>query len=99
MIENKENPSVELPNNYITDCLVKYTIGGITVTSYEHHPGFTAMRKELAKYGFIEIPAYPCWNGDRVTKRFVFNNYQLEPGDKFYCAAAWSNHFNFWNFN
>lgn len=92
-----ENPKVNIPNELVTDCLISYDmtdIIGYGATASTDHPAFTEVRKILAKNGYISIPEYSCWNGDRVTKRFRFNDVQLEVGDKFYCAAAWKNRLN-----
>lgn len=85
-----ENPEVTIPEHLVIDCLVKYSIGGYSTASHTDHPAFAELRRVLSDRGYIEIPPYACWNGDRVIKRFRFNGFQLEPGDKFYCAAAWS---------
>lgn len=87
-----ENPLVTIPDELITDCLIRYTFEGYynVVAAHRDHPAFDEVRKMLAARGYIGIPDYPCWNGDRVTKRFRFNNIQLEVGDTFYCAAAWA---------
>lgn len=91
-----ENPRVDIPEHLVTDCLIRYDFEGHygVTASYEDHPAFAEVRRLLKSRGFIEIPAYPCWNGDRVLKRFQFNGVQLEVGDTFYCAAAWDTHFN-----
>lgn len=84
-----ENPEVSIPEELVTDCLVKYSIDDYGITGSADHPAFAELRKILAGRGYIEIPPYACWNGDRVLKRFRFIGFQLEPGNKFYCAAAW----------
>lgn len=87
-----ENPRVDIPEHLVTDCLIRYDFEGHygVTAAQEDHPAFAEVRRLLKSRGFIEIPEYPCWNGDRVLKRFQFNGTQLEIGDKFYCAAAWS---------
>lgn len=85
-----ENPEVTIPDNLVTDCIIKYSIGDYGMTSNADHPAFAELRRVLASRGYIKIPEYACWNGDRVCKRFTFNGFQLEPGDTFYCAGAWS---------
>lgn len=87
-----ENPLVTIPEELVTDCLIRYEFEGYygVTASSKDHPAFDELRRVLAVRGFIEIPEYACWNGDRVTKRFRFNGIQLEVGDTFYCAAAWS---------
>jgi hypothetical protein len=85
-----ENPEVIIPDELVTDCLVKYTIGEYGITGHEDHPAFAELRKVLSSRGYIEIPPYACVNGDRVLKRFRFNGFQLEPGNTFYSAGAWA---------
>lgn len=90
----KDNPSVNIPDELVVGCLVTYDmtdIIGYASTSCEDHPAFAKVRKILSATGYIEIPSYPCVNGDRVLKRFKFNGFQLEPGEKFVCASAWDN--------
>lgn len=87
-----KNPIVTIPLDYLVSCNISYTIEGrygVLAASVDH-PAFDELRKGLAAAKLIKIPAYPCWNGDRVTKRFQFNGMQLEVGDKFYCAGAWN---------
>lgn len=90
-----ENPLVTIPEELVTDCLIRYTFEGYydVAAAHQDHPAFAELRKMLAYRDYIELPEYPCWNGDRVTKRFRFNDIQLEVGDTFYCAAAWSTQF------
>ncbi len=87
-----ENPRVDIPENLVTDCLIRYDFEGHygVTAAHKDHPAFAEVRNLLKSRGYIEIPPYPCWNGDRVLKRFRFNDFQLEPGDTFYCAAAWA---------
>lgn len=91
-----ENPRVDIPEHLVTDCLIRYDFEGHygVTAAHKDHPAFAEVRRLLKSRGFIEIPAYPCWNGDRVLKRFQFNGIQLEPGDTFYCAGAWATRFN-----
>ena len=88
-----ENPRVDIPEHLVTDCLIRYQFEGHygVTAAQEDHPAFAEVRRLLKSRGFIEIPAYPCWNGDRVLRRFQFNGMQLEVGETFYCAAAWNN--------
>lgn len=85
-----ENPEVTIPDELVTDCLVKYKIGDYGTTSFHDHPAFAELRKVLIVRGYVEVTGYPCVNGDRVAKRFIFNGFQLEVGDTFYCAGAWN---------
>lgn len=87
-----ENPQVTMPEEFITDCSIRYTFEGFydVIAAHADHPCFAELRRMLEARGYIEIPPYACWNGDRVLKRFRFNDFQLEPGDTFYCAAAWA---------
>lgn len=89
-----ENPEVTIPESLVTDCLIKYTIDDYGMTSNADHPAFAELRRVLKGRGYIEIPEYACWNGDRVLKRFRFNGFQLEIGDTFYCAGAWATRIN-----
>lgn len=90
-LEPKEvdNPEVTIPEELVTDCLVKYKIDDYGMTSHRDHPAFAELRKVLNGQGYIEMVTN-CVNGDRVTKRFIFNDFQLEVGDRFYCAGAWN---------
>ena len=87
-----ENPRVDIPEHLVTDCLIRYDFEGHygVTAAHKDHPAFTEVRNLLKARGFISIPDYPCWNGDVVLKRFIFNGIQLEIGDTFYCAAAWA---------
>lgn len=89
-----ENPEVTIPEELVTACLVRYTIGDYGMTASKDSPAFSELRKVLASRGYIEIPEYACVNGDSVAKRFIFNGLQLEVGDTFYSAAAWSVRFS-----
>lgn len=88
--KNVENPQVSIPDELVTDCIVKYNIDDYGTITNKDHPAFAELRKILSARGYIDIPPYACWNGDRVLKRFRFNGFQLELGDTFYCASAWS---------
>ncbi len=92
-----ENPRVDIPENLVTDCLIRYDFEGHygVTAAHKDHPAFAEVRNLLKSRGYIEIPPYPCWNGDQVLKRFRFNGFQLEVGDTFYCAAAWSSRLKF----
>ena len=87
-----ENPKVEIPDELVTDCLIRYKFEGHygVIASHKDHPAFDEVRRLLKARGYIDIPEYACWNGDRVIKRFQFNGFQLEVGDTFYCAGAWA---------
>lgn len=83
------NPSITIPDELVTDCLIKYSIDDYGITASKDHPAFEELRRVLHARGYISIPDYPCVNGDKVLKRFVFNGFQLEVGDRFYSAGAW----------
>lgn len=85
-----ENPSIFIPEDMVTDLHMAYTWEGSynLVAASEDHPAFARVRKMLEAQGFISIWKEVC-NGDRVLKRFRFNGFQLEVGDKFLSAAAW----------
>lgn len=91
-----ENPQVTMPEEFITDCLIRFTFEGFydVVAAHADHPCFARLRETLAHREFISIDR-TSWNGDRVLKRFRFNGFQLEVGDKFFCAAAWSSRIKF----
>jgi hypothetical protein len=90
-----DNPAVTIPDELLTDCPIQYSIEGLYATlSHVDHPAFAKLRSHLKNTGLIEIPEYPCWNGDRVLKSFRFNGLQLNPGETFYCAAAWRARFD-----
>lgn len=88
-----ENPSINIPEELVCTCNISYDWEDeySVVASSADHPAFNEVRQLLAKRGYIEIPKYACVNGDIVLKRFIFNGFQLEPFDTFYCAAAWAN--------
>lgn len=88
--KTSENPEVSIPEHLVTSCTISYAIDDYGLTGNTDHPAFAELRKVLSARGYIEIPPYACWNGDRVLKRFRFNGFQLEPGDKFFCAGAWA---------
>ena len=91
-VAEPENPAVTMPDELVTDCRISYTFEGYygATAGSEDHPAFAKVRRLLAARGYIEIPAYTCWNGDRVLKRFRLNNFQLEPGDTFFSSGAWA---------
>ena len=70
-----ENPEVKIPEALVTDCLIKYTIDDYGITGNKDHPAFAELRQVLKARGYISIPEYACWNGDRVLKRFRFNGF------------------------
>lgn len=92
-----ENPKVVIPDELVTDCLIRYEFEGHygVIAAHKDHPAFDEVRRLLKHRGYIEIPEYACWNGDRVLKRFQFNGFQLEVGDTFYSAAAWASKISF----
>ncbi len=95
--QEPENPLVTIPEELVTDCLIRYEFEGYygVIASHKDHPAFDEVRRVLSTRGYIKIPEYACWNGDRVTKRFRFNGVQLEVHDTFYCAAAWAAKFSY----
>lgn len=92
-----ENPKINIPDEFVTDCLIRYDFEGYhsVAAAYQDHPAFAEVRQRLETRGYIKSPDYPCVNGDRVMKRFQFNGFQLEVGDKFYCAVAWNSKIKF----
>lgn len=80
------------------ECLTQINIAYSWVTPTGHtgailansvdHPAFDDLRKRLAGQGYIQIPEYPCWNGDRVLKPFILNRATFNIGDKFCSGAA-----------
>lgn len=59
-----------------------------TIAKSVDHPSFNALRQHLSRNGYIKIPDYPCWNGDRVTKAFYLNDVFFDVGEKFLSASA-----------
>jgi hypothetical protein len=55
--------------------------------SNKDHDEFTKLREELGRLGYIEIQRM-WWNGDRVLKPFMLNEWKFRKGQKFSCAAA-----------
>lgn len=51
------------------------------------HDEFTKLRNQLAQLGYIQI-SRNCWNGDKVLKSFKLNEWTLNKGHRFPCAAA-----------
>lgn len=85
-------PWVFVNPEYLTSCakgISMYSPSGFRNGSYTHvdHPFFTETREWLGNNGYIEIERR-CWNGDRVTKPFYFNNVLMEIGQQFGCASA-----------
>lgn len=62
--------------------------------SSEDHPEFDRVREQLGADGYIEIQR-GWWNGDRVTKSFVFNGAKFKKGEKFPSACAMPGHLKF----
>ena len=58
--------------------------------SNKDHDEFTRLRNQLGELGYIEI-VRNYWNGDRVLKPFMLNEWQFRKGHKFPCAAAMKN--------
>jgi hypothetical protein len=91
-----------IKEEYLTSCneaftYVKATGGGSygTIAKDVDHPAFAALRKHLSDNGYIQIPDYPCWNGDRVIKSFYLNDVFFREGEKFVCGSAMSGHLKF----
>lgn len=89
-------PTFEIPEEYIPSLNVRYTKISSTghksgiIASQAEHPAFEKLRQVLSNGGFIEIPPYPCWNGDRVRKAFYLNQVLFNPGETFFCGTAMS---------
>ena len=91
-----------IKEEYLTSCNEAFTYvkatGGEsngTIAKYVDHPAFAALRKHLSNNGYIQIPDYPCWNGDRVIKPFYLNDVFFRKGEKFVCGSAMGGHLNF----
>lgn len=91
-----------IKKEYLTSCneaftYVRATGGGSygTIAKDVDHPAFAALRKHLSDNGYIQIPDYPCWNGDRVIKPFYLNDVFFREGEKFVCGSAMGGHLKF----
>ena len=62
--------------------------------SSEDHPEFTKVREQLASDGYIEIERR-WWNGDEVTKAFIFNGAKFKKGEQFPSACAMPGHLKY----
>lgn len=51
------------------------------------HDEFTKLRNQLEELGYIKCER-GWWNGDRVLKPFMLNEWKFRKGHKFPCAAA-----------
>ena len=54
------------------------------------HDEFTKLRNQLEELGYIKCER-GWWNGDRVLKPFMLNEWRFRRGHKFPCAAAMKN--------
>lgn len=77
-------------NQDLVDAIRKTHI--MTITSNKDHPEFTKLREQLGADGYIEIER-GWWNGDRVLKPFMLNDFKFTRGAKFPCASAMNGHF------
>lgn len=91
-----------IKEEYLTSCneaftYIKATGGGSygTIAKAVDHPAFAALRKHLSNNGYIQIPDYPCLNGDRVIKPFYLNDVFFREGEKFFCSSAMSGHLKY----
>jgi len=85
-------PLYTIDEKYLTSCNVAYsyinpdgTKGGTHSTV--DHPAFAALRKHLSYNEYIQIPTYPCVNGDRVLKPFYLNDVYFGVGEQFLSAS------------
>lgn len=88
-------PCFYIKEEYLTECNRAFTYiepngsgPSGTISSHEDHPAFAALRTHLETTGYIEIPDYPCVNGDTVIKPFYLNDVFFGEGDRFLCAVA-----------
>ena len=84
-----------IKEEYLTDCNEAFTYikpnghgPSGTIAKAVDHPAFAALRKHLERNGYIELPGYPCVNGDRVSKPFYLNDVFFPKGGRFLCAGA-----------
>lgn len=80
------------PDNPTCGDLIKILKGQDKRVSISHkdHDEFTKLREELGELGYIEV-VRNYWNGDRVLKPFMLNEWRFRKGHKFPCAAAMAN--------
>ena len=80
-IKDRKNPTEE--------DLIKILKGydkSVTISNKDHDE-FTRLRNQLEQEGYIKIER-GWWNGDRVLKPFMLNEWRFHKGHKFPCAAA-----------
>lgn len=95
-------PLYSIKEEYLTSCNEAFTWispnghgPNGTIAHAVDHPAFAALRKHLSINGYIEIPSYPCVNGDMVIKPFYLNEVYFGVGEKFVCGSAMTNHIKF----
>ena len=78
------------------DQLVKILKGEDRCSSLsdDDHPDFVEMRNTLEEQGYIKTQR-SWWNGDTVTKDFIFCGSKFKKGDSFPCGAAMKGHLKF----
>ena len=57
------------------------------VIGNKDHDEFNKLRNQLEQQGYIKTER-GWWNGDRVLKPFMLNEWEFREGNKFPCAAA-----------
>ena len=76
-------------NNPTHEELIKILKGwdkSISISNKDHDE-FTKLRNQLEELGYIKTQRQ-WWNGDRVLKSFMLNEWTFYKGHKFPCAAA-----------
>ena len=79
-------------NNPTHDDLIKILKGwdkSVTIGSKDHDE-FTKLRNQLEEEGYIKTER-GWWNGDRVLKPFMLNEWKFRKGQQFSCGAAMKN--------
>lgn len=84
-----EHDFIDDRSNLTNDDLIKVIKGSDRMVSFYHkdHDEFTKLRELLGTLGYINIER-GWWNGDRVLKPFMLNEWRFHKGHRFPCAAA-----------
>ena len=81
LIKDRNNPTDEELIKILKGWDKSVSIGN------KDHDEFTKLRNQLEELGYIETER-SWWNGDRVLKPFMLNEWKFKKGHKFPCAAA-----------
>jgi hypothetical protein len=80
-IKDRKNPTEE---DFIK--ILKGYDKSVSISNKDHDE-FTRLRNQLEELGYIKCER-GWWNGDRVLKPFMMNEWKFHKGHKFPCAAA-----------